>query len=239
MYSNIIINKAKKLRIKGMSYAEISQSLEIDVPKSTLSYWFKSLKMPEKSLIIVKSRSLSHLKMARIIAQNKHDARRKEYFNKLIKNNINLADVIKDVKVSKIALAVLYIGEGGKNLRRASLLFGNSDPKVIALFLKLLRKCYKIDEHKFRCTVQCRWGQDTNELVNYWMRITKIPLSQFYKSRIDPRTVNTIMKKPEYKGVCRIDYLSASVFHDILSIIDVVTGARSSTGGASGWQSEG
>lgn len=53
----------------------------------------------------------------------------------------------KDVK--KIALAMLYLGEGGKK-QRGSLMFGNSDPVIINLFLRYLRDCYNIDEKKFR-----------------------------------------------------------------------------------------
>ena len=102
------------------------------------------------------------------------------------------------------------------------MIFGNSDPFIINLFLHLLRYCYNIDESKFRCTVQCRADQDTNRLENFWCRITKIPLVQFYKTRIDPRTIGKPSKKQNYKGVCRIDYFSAELFIEIKLVAEII-----------------
>ncbi len=176
------------------------------------------------------SKSFLHLNKARLAAANSIKVKRSKYFADLDTKNLYLIEYANNLDVSKLILAALYLGEGGKTLKRASVLFGNSDHNIIKLFLELMRKCYSIDEHKFRCTVQCRWGQNEEELTKYWSRVTGIPKEQFYKSRIDPRTVNKKILKPNYKGVCRIDYLSATVFHDILSVINVLTGARSSAG---------
>ena len=116
---------------------------------------------------------------------------------------------------------MLYLGEGAKN-QRGSLMFGNSDPFIISLFLYLLRYCYNIDESKFRCTLQCRADQNSRKLEKFWFQITKIPLSQFYKARIDPRTIGKPSKKLEYKGVCRIDYFSAEIFTELTQIANIV-----------------
>jgi hypothetical protein len=88
---------------------------------------------------------------------------------------------------------------------------------MIRLFVFLMRKCYSVDESKFRVTVQCRADQNPAELAAYWSAVTNIPLAKFYKPQIDPRTIGKPSKKLNYKGVCRIDYLSASVYHELLS----------------------
>src|SRR3989344_4731505 len=110
----------------------------------------------------------------------------------------------------KIVLVILYLAEGSKSAR-GSLMFGNSDPAVVLMFINLMRECYKLDERKFRCTLQCRADQDIKKLERFWSKTTKISLGQFYKARVDKRTLGQISKKQDYKGVCRIDYFSSAV----------------------------
>ena len=139
-------------------------------------------------------------------------------------SNKPLENLLENKEISKIVLATLYLGEGTKN-KRSALVFGNSDPEIIKLFLQLLRRVFNIDEKKFRCTLQGREDQDIKTLELFWSGITKIPLNQFYGSRIDPRSKGKASKKHDYKGVCRIDYLSANVFHEIMAVCSVITGS--------------
>ncbi len=140
-----------------------------------------------------------------------------------IRNGVaHLPQVLENFNVQKITLATLYMGEGGKT-RRSSLMFGNSDPLLIRMFLELLRHCYKIEETKFRCTVQCRADQDTRQLERFWAQTTGIPFTQFYKTRIDPRTIGKPSRKLDYKGVCRIEYFSADLYNELKIIASVLT----------------
>lgn len=119
----------------------------------------------------------------------------------------------KDDATRKIVLAILYIAEGHKN--RSSVVFGNSDPEIIRMFMKLMRSTYEIDESKFRITVQCRADQDPKVLKVFWSEVTKVTHKQFYKPQIDKRTVHKPTKKKDYKGVCRIDYFSAIINQEL------------------------
>jgi phage-related protein len=112
---------------------------------------------------------------------------------------------------------MLYWCEGSKS-GKGALTFGNSDPKIIELFLRLLRQVYNIDENKLRCTVQCRYGQNTLELERFWRKITGIPKDKFYPTVIDERTKGKPLKKKNYKGVCRIDCFSANIYHELMTI---------------------
>ena len=89
--------------------------------------------------------------------------------------------------------------------------------------MKLLRQCYDIDEKNFRCTLQCRADQDIIGLQEFWSKVTKIPLPQFYKSQIDPRTIGRPSKKFDYKRVCRIDYFSSYVYNELTIIIQEIS----------------
>ncbi|MEK7598802.1 MAG: hypothetical protein AAB487_03635 [Patescibacteria group bacterium] len=148
--------------------------------------------------------------------------KREHYLDEVQARIEHLGKVFRNKDVAKIALAMLYLGEGSKTPRSA-LMFGNSDPRIIRLFTELLRFCYEIDELKFRCTLQCRADQDIKKMEKFWSEITKIPSTQFYKARIDPRTIGKISKKPDYKGVCRIDYFSADLFNEIMKIIELIS----------------
>ncbi|MDP2663986.1 MAG: hypothetical protein Q8P08_00910 [bacterium] len=149
--------------------------------------------------------------------------KREKYIQAVRGRISHLAGELKKRSTSKIALAMLYLGEGSKK-QRGALMFGNSDPSVVRLFLNLLRYCYNIDEKKFRCTLQCRADQNIKKLEKFWSKITGIPPSQFYKARIDPRTIGKPSKKLDYKGVCRIDYFSGDVFMELKQIIEVIAG---------------
>lgn len=156
----------------------------------------------------------------------KTDARkllREERLNRFIATSKVLSRLLEDKNVAKLSLVLLYLAEGSKN-RHGSLVFGNSDPGIISLFMHLIRECYSVDETRFRCTVQCRSGQNTNELGKFWSGITKIPPDQFYKARVDPRTLGKPLLHPEYRGVCRVDYFSANVYNELSVIGKTITG---------------
>lgn len=215
-YDNFMANKelresVRNLRASGMTYAEILKELKIDIPKATMSGWCNSVKMPKEYPEKLKALNKSNLFMGRKISLRNRARLRDEFYTKLeIKNKGLLSFFASNLKVRKITLAVLYLAEGSKSAR-GSLMFGNSDPQIIKMFVNLLRECYKIDESKFRCTVQCRADQNISKLEDFWVDVTMIPREQFYNARVDKRTVGIPSKKPDYNGVCRIDYFSSAI----------------------------
>lgn len=208
-------NKAVALRKQGKTYSEI-KSLIPHVSKSTLSYWLSGLELssPQKERLskninrkLIKART-----RAILVQKNKRD----KYFYNIENDNLGFIDLLNNNKeVAKLVLAALYLGEGTKSMR-GSLRLGNSDPGIINLFLKLLRSCYVINESKFRATVLCRADQDIKSLERFWVKASGINKRQFYKARIDARTIGKPSRKLDYKGVFVIDYFSASIFHDLL-----------------------
>lgn len=214
--------QARKLRSEGFSYGAIVKRLRIKIPKATLAHWLKGVTLTQEQEIEFKGRMLEHLVKARVRSV---EARRNKILeNKkfLEKKNSNLTSLLKDPNIAKITLGILYLAEGSKNTR-GNIVFGNSDPAIVSLFLRLLRSSYNLDESKFRCTVQARADQDIKRLERFWSGLTSISRSQFYKARIDPRSVGKTTLKKEYKGVCRIDYFSATLLYELMSIGKVLT----------------
>lgn len=218
------------LRKEGKTYTQIQDILKMNIAKGTLSYWFRGLVISDSYHKLRKENQAKHLIEIRKTALHAKKQIRQRYINAIEHSNSNLADVpFQSTANAKVALALLYAAEGTKRtaLGRAEVVFGNSDIHIIELFLKLLRFCYSIDEKKLRCTVQCRADQDTIKLCDFWSKNTQIPKSQFYKAQVDKRTVGKPTRKLDYHGVCRIEYLSADVFWDVLIAGEIITGARS------------
>jgi hypothetical protein len=213
--------RALILRKQGKTYTEIVEILKTPIPKSTLSCWCHSIPMSLGYKNKIKLNTILNIEKARGVALGVNKTKRQDYLQAITEQNQDIALLLKDRGVAKIALVMLYLCEGSRT-RKGSLMFGNSDPLIIGIFLKLLRKSYPINESKFRCTLQCRVGQNTKELENYWTHITQIPSKQFYGARIDQRTIGKPLRKPDYKGVCRIDYFSADIYNEIKIIAQII-----------------
>lgn len=209
------------LRRSGKTYSEIQKELGIKIPKGTLSNWCSKVPLSKSKVERIKKINLENLSRARKKAQ----CAKKEGKQKLQKTfhieNSNLWNTYDEsIETRKIALAVLFIAEGGK--RTSSIVFGNSDQNIIKMFLNLLRSVYEVDESRFRVTVQCRVDQDSKKLESYWQKVTNISKQQFYKPQIDKRTKGKPTKKSEYKGVCRIDYFSAKITQELQYIANTL-----------------
>jgi len=214
--------KAIILRKKGKSYSEIQTILNLKIPKSTLSYWLKDVTLNKNQKKRIERLIENGGRKGRLKSIKVKEIRKEENI-KIIRNRVKGLPLLinEDKDIAKIALAMLYLGEGSK--KGNSVTFGNSNPDVISLFLKLLRGVYDLDSKKFRCTLQCRADQDVKKLERFWKKITQIPKSQFYRAQIDPRTIAKKTIKKDYKGVCRIDYFSKDIFNEIMQSADVIT----------------
>ncbi len=213
--------QAIALRRQGKTYVEIERTLGKHISKSTLSYWCRGVPLPGGYGRRVKLFNLSNLERARGVAVAVNRAKKQQRLDILAYQNKHLADFLNNRDAAIVALAVLYLAEGSKSTT-ATPVFGNSDPFVITLFLRLLRFCFKVDESKLRCIVQCRADQNIPELERFWSKLTKIPPHQFYRAQVDPRTKGKPTRKQGYRGVCRIVYFSAPTLYELQQIVTIV-----------------
>lgn len=217
MFKKILKNEVVRLRKEGKTYSQILMSVKDSISKSTLSNWLKSVELTSQQKQAITSLNLKNLKRARQVVK-KRILQKKVANQKTATREVNLlVSLLDDPKIAKIGLLLLYLCEGSMT-RRSSLMFGNSSPLIIDLFLTFLRKCYSIQTDKFRCTVQCRADQNPDELRDFWSKITGIEKKYFYLPQIDKRTVGKATKKINYHGVCRIDYFSAEIYNELTEI---------------------
>lgn len=221
-YTSKFRQQVINLRIKGNTYSQINQILNTSVPKNTLSYWLKGISLTSDQKNSIEKMRLNNLEIARKLAIRANLAKRQRYLEGIRSDYQWLENSIDDRRVALVGLSILYSAEGSKSTK-GSVMFGNSDPDIIKLFLSGLRNNFLLDEKKFRCTVQCRADQNTVDLELFWLNVTKIPSKQFYKTQIDIRTIGKPSKKLNYRGVCRINYLSSEIDIRMRTIFQLIT----------------
>lgn len=222
-YPSSLVTKARALRSTGVTYSAIQRTLKRNIPKSTLSDWCSGVTLPDYYSTDIQELNLSNLHRGRAIAavSNKHkiEMQKQAFYEK----NAPISNRILDPDTAKIALAMLCLGEASKSRKGGTTVFylGNTDPRIIVLFIQLLKYCFPYDIEKVRCTVQCRADQDTKELEEYWIGVTGIPKKYFYKPQIDPRTLGKPTQKKNYKGVLKVEYHDRKVQLELESLADL------------------
>ena len=203
---------AIELRKGGYSYSEIRKFSS--VPKSTLSYWFRDLKLSEPQL--------ARLKKKRI------EAAKRGSESKILKTAKAIEEIqkssSKDIgKISKRELwligVVLYWRERLLNKNDSDLKkgvrFTSSDPNLIKLFIKWLEDVggIKKEEISFDIFIPENKKKLLSTVVDYWAEITKFPKSSFsryYLQKVKVKKPKRITKRSSY-GLLRIRVKASSM----------------------------
>jgi hypothetical protein len=195
---------AISLRKKGKTYSDILS--EVPVAKSTLSLWLR-----EVGLSKVQKQKITK---KRIEAGKRGGAKRHEM--RLEKTKRIFAKAKKDINnVTKrdlwIAGVMLYWAEGTKEKESntgVSLEFGNSDPRMIQLYLKWLDKCLKIERERitFRLFIHENARKDLKKVLLFWVGKTHFPKKHFvytYFKKHNPKTKRKNLGKT-YNGLVMV-----------------------------------
>lgn len=97
---------------------------------------------------------------------------------------------------------MLYLGEGAKTKNTVDL--ANSDPVILRLFVKYLRKICAVDEQKIRVYLYCFENQNTEGLISFWSRTLRIGKDKFIKPYI--RKIGASQTRTMKYGVLHIRY---------------------------------
>lgn len=192
--TNIKKQEVADLYKKGCSMFQIAKKLNIS--ESAVSYW-----LDKKG---IKRRTISEAITTLYI--NKFHKKEFKLKNKLSQNDEKL----------KIAGVMLYWGEGAKT--RGTIKFANSDPEMIKFFLNFLRKICGISEGRLKVLMHIYPDHNEGELKKFWIGVTKLPESQFYKSYVHSGMVGTYKSKSRY-GTLAINYSDTKLLKIILEWI--------------------
>lgn len=196
--------KAIRLRKMGLSYFEINDRLF--VPKSTLSGWLRDVRLSTNQKQRLFLKGVEARKKGSSTLMESRIRRTTEIINKASTEIGLLND--KDLMLIGITL---YWAEGSKqragNISKG-VVFNNSDPKMIQVFLKWLKKCLNISDDRivFEIYIHKSHKKTIEELVSYWSQITKFPEINFKKTYFKNNKVHTFRRNRglDYSGVLRI-----------------------------------
>ncbi|MFE7601447.1 hypothetical protein [Streptomyces sp. NPDC057494] len=196
--------RARELRLQGWTYDRIQ--VELGCSKSSISLWVRDLPKPEPRYTEEERRARMNAGLARLRATQ--DEERQETKRLAQKSIGTLSD--RELFVTGVAL---YWAEGTKDKsysRRESLQFINSDPNVIALYLRWLG-LLGVDADRLRFRVSIHESADVANAERFWAELAGVDCSTFQKTTLKRHNSRTVRKNASeaYHG-CLVVYVLRS-----------------------------
>jgi len=196
--------KAIELRKKGFSYSEIQK--QVNVSQLSLSLWLGNIKLSNEQIGRLfkkgdKARKLGSrtLKKQRLVKTTEIIQKSSAEIKTLSSNDLMLIGI------------TLYWAEGSKQKEHdpsKQVIFSNSDPKMIQIYLKWLKECLKISSDRivFEIYIHETHKKSIKELSGYWSKVTRFPISKFNRVYYKKNKVHSFRKNRgiNYSGVLRI-----------------------------------
>lgn len=171
--------KAIELRQSGFSYGQIVKELELS-SKGTLSNWFKDLVLSKSAKAKLKKNYATATKQGL-------DEFNKKRSRDISNENIEAVEKGKqEVKINNnkdllILGAALYWGEGTKYIgKNPSLIFTNSDPDMIRMYMRFLREALCLDGSLIKAGIHIHPHINEQRARYYWAKISGLPRDLFY-----------------------------------------------------------
>lgn len=178
--------KSIQLRRQGKSYNEISRLL--DVPKSTLSGWLGKIRLSDKAQKRIAQR-VAHGSLRGLLKRN-----RNQTYLAIERMKITRAESSQEIKnLSKHDLKLfgiaLYWAEGykraqiinGRSRTHHPVALSNSDPKLIAVYLRFLREVCGVEDKNIHAEVRIFEHMNKTSILRFWRNLTKLPIQNFSK----------------------------------------------------------
>lgn len=180
VYSRQKINKMRRLRRSGFGINQIVASMS--VPKTSVWHHIHDITLSGSQKAILRS--------------NQGGSRMRKVENIRYAEEV-AATLLKSKDREFIAMvAMLYWAEGHKSDRCE---FTNTDGRMIAFYLKILRKRFKIKNQQIKITLRIFTGMKDVECLKYWSSIANVP-SEDIKVRMNDGGSSG---RTRY-GVCRV-----------------------------------
>ena len=201
--------KARELRARGCTYDEIAT--ELGVSKGSVSLWVRD--MPRRGrLSYAEFRKRNAEGVARYWAAERpvREARLQAISDSAAAQIGELSD-----REMLIAGAIAYWCEGTKSKsyrpRKDSVVFINSDPSLIRLFLRFLTVA-DVAPERLICRVHIHESADVEGAQRFWRELTGLPEDQFREPTLKRHNPKTVRKNTgaEYRG-CLIVSVRRSV----------------------------
>ncbi|MBI2309509.1 hypothetical protein HYU89_01270 [Candidatus Collierbacteria bacterium] len=198
------------------------------MPKSTLNVWFKDLPRPNHLCFIDQKAWLMEIRKLSAAANRKKRQDKMEKISQEARKEIAGWQFLTSAEMKKSILSMLYWAEGQKLPERGSpVKFANTDPRLVLLFLVLLRDCYRIDESKLRIQIHVHWYHNKRKVRRFWSKLLNVDESLFNKIYVKQRSKSKRFRK-NFAGICFVIYNSVDLRREIVAtgynIAEKITG---------------
>jgi predicted transcriptional regulator len=195
--------QARRLRATGLPMAEIAARL--GVSRSSVSLWVRDVAFePRPPATLGRRRTPNALQRRKRAEMDRLLAEGRDRVGQLTEREFLVAGV------------ALYAGEGSKG--DGSVLFANSDPRMVAFFCSWLRHFFRIDESRLRVRIYLHQGLDLTAAMVFWSEVTGIPQSQFanpYRAAPDP----SIRHAKHVHGCVGVRYSCSTTHRSIMGLV--------------------
>ena len=196
------IHRARTLRLDGIALRDIAD--ELGIALSTAHRWTADLPGPPRELW----RPAIRLTKGRL-----HEARLADLADAEEWASDRLATLSDDAFFA--GGVALYVGEGHK--RDGAVGFTNTNPDVVAYFLRWLRRYFDVEEERLRAHLYLHEGLDLDAAVEHWSRVTRIPSEQFgkpYRAVADP----SIRTAKHVNGCLTVRYSCSTTHRKVMAL---------------------
>lgn len=205
-YPHSLRQRAHEMRKQGSSIPEITKKLGI--AKSTVSLWVRSVQLPKaiRDRLLDKTAKGARKGLQVLAARRAlRDLENQKEARAIIRSVI----LKSDKNFWKFCTALIFWCEGSKRSLSSGVIFTNSDPLLVRVFLYALRTGFKLDEERFAPLLHLHEYHNETEQLKFWSTITGIPSSQFTKPYRKPNTKTRI--RENYPGCISIRYRSSAL----------------------------
>lgn len=186
--------RAIHLRQRGRSYGEIFK--EIHIPKSTLSYWLKGVKLKSEQRARLYSKQINILSRGSMSQKE----RREKVVNTIVEDSrLEIKLPLNDDYYKLIGVA-LYWAEGSKS---KTMQITNSDPYLILFFVRWLKKVFNLEPLVLKASLNLYPQQNEVSTKQFWSNLIGIPVKNFGKTYFKPESKG-YKKNNLYYGTLRL-----------------------------------
>jgi len=188
-------DKARELRLQGWTYDRIQ--VELGCSKSSISLWVRDLPKPERRAPSEQARLAARKRWEHELAVR--DRARQQTKAAAAREVGEMSD--RDLFMAGVAL---YWAEGAKDKaydRREDVVFVNSDPGVIQLYLAWLRML-GVEEERLRYRVMIHASADVEAAERYWAGLVGVDGSALQRTTLKKHNPKTVRRNvgENYRG---------------------------------------
>ncbi len=173
----------------------------VGVSPSTVSIWVRDIELlPRHREALIKKNRDARLPGGRNEVWRELSRTRRRQYQDKGRQRARTGEILH------LAGCMLYWAEGSKE--RNSVLFANSDPAMMVMFLRFLRECFGLTpaEMTLRLNVYTNNGLSIEDIETYWLELLSLPRSSLRKHMVNhcPTSSSGLKRNKLPYGVCTL-----------------------------------